>query len=303
MRPGRTSTTITSNPVRPHIPLTVPATPSPVTAGPPRSGLTLHDTHGVRRGAPAAGTDSVTSLTITATNTAGGADQAFTLTVNEAPAFTSAASGTFTAGTSGTFTVAATGFPAAVTYAVTAGTLPSGLTLNATSGVISGTPAAGTGGVTSLTITATNTTGSTDQSFTLTVNELPAFTSAASATFTAGTSGTFTVAATGFPAAVTYAVTAGTLPSGLTPNTTAGLLSGPPAAGTGGANKRARLRAQRQGKPARSPLARKGFYTYSAPLTPAPPSGYVEGAPSEARAGTRGRTTAGGGRCTSKRVR
>ena len=47
--------------------------------------------------------------------------------------------------------MAATGFPAP-TFAVTTGTLPSGLGLDPTTGVISGTPAAATGGETTVTI-------------------------------------------------------------------------------------------------------------------------------------------------------
>ena len=69
--------------------------------------------------------------------------QSFTLTVNQAPATTSANNATFTVGTAGTFTVTATGFPAP-TFTKT-GALPSGVTLSA-AGVLSGTPAAGTGG-------------------------------------------------------------------------------------------------------------------------------------------------------------
>ena len=52
--------------------------------------------------------------------------QSFTLTVNQAPAISSANSTSFTAGTAGTFTVTATGFPIA-TLAETV-TLPSGVT-------------------------------------------------------------------------------------------------------------------------------------------------------------------------------
>ena len=58
-------------------------------------------------GTPAAGTGGSYPLTITAANgTAPDATQAFTLTVNQAPAITSGDSATaFTVGTAGTFTV------------------------------------------------------------------------------------------------------------------------------------------------------------------------------------------------------
>ena len=74
------------------------------------------------------------------------------------------------------------------------------------------------------------------QSFTLTVHEAPAITSANATTFTVGAAGTFTVTATGFPAP-SIARSGGALPSGVTyvdNGNGTGTLSGTPAAGTGG---------------------------------------------------------------------
>jgi CSLREA domain-containing protein/uncharacterized repeat protein (TIGR02543 family) len=194
------------------------------------SGVTLSPA-GVLSGTPAAGTGGVYSISVTASNAAGAsAAQTFTLTVDEAPAITSAASTTFTTGTAGSFTVIATGYPAP-TF-TRAGTLPGGVTFAAATGVLSGTPGASAGGSYSLTFTAKNSVGtSTAQSFTLTVNQLPKITSAAKTTFTVGTAGTFTVTGTGYPAP-TFSET-GALPSGVTLSA-AGVLSGTPAAGTGG---------------------------------------------------------------------
>jgi putative cell wall-binding protein len=62
-----------------------------------------------------------------------------------------------TVGVRYTYTYAATGDPAP-TFAVTAGTLPAGIALDATSGELSGTPTAG--GSSSFTVAATNTAGS-----------------------------------------------------------------------------------------------------------------------------------------------
>ena len=65
----------------------------------------------------------------------------------------------------------------------------------------SGTPAAGTGGSYTFTITASNAAASqATQTFTLTVDQAPAITSANSATFAVGQAGSFTVTTTGFPA-------------------------------------------------------------------------------------------------------
>ena len=76
---------------------------------------------------------------------------------------------------------------------------------------------------------------SSNQSFTLTVNSKPTFSSANSASFVNGQAGTFTVAATGFPTTMTYGLASGsnTLPAGLTLNSTTGELAGTPTAAGG----------------------------------------------------------------------
>ena len=75
------------------------------------------------------------------------------------------------------------------------------------------------------------------QSFTLTVHQAPAITSANSTTFTVGAAGTLTVTTTGFPTNATLSDGGATLPSGVTfvdnGNGTA-TLAGTPGAGTGG---------------------------------------------------------------------
>jgi hypothetical protein len=188
-------------------------------------------------GTPAAGTGKAYSITFTASNGVGSnGTQNFTLTVDQAPAITSAGSTTFSVGAAGTFTVTTTGFPVAALSE--SGTLPGGVTFtdngNGT-GRLSGTPAAGTNGTYSITFTANNGVGTAaSQTFTLTVNTAPVITSANSTTFTVGASGSFAVTTTGTP---TPALTeTGALPSGVTfvdnGNGTA-TLSGTPAAGTG----------------------------------------------------------------------
>ena len=188
-------------------------------------------------GSPAAADAGPHVVTIQATNGIGApVQQTFTLQVNVAPAITSASSTTFTVGTAGSFTVTATGTPTP-TISET-GVLPTGVTF--VSGVLSGTPAAGTGGTYPITITASNGVGSNaTQSFTLTVNEAPSITSLNNATFVVGTPGTFSVTTTGFPktgGAMTISES-GSLPGGVTfvdnGNGTA-TLAGTAAAGTGG---------------------------------------------------------------------
>ena len=187
---------------------------------------------GLLSGTPAAGTGGNYPLAITASNgILPTSQQAFTLVVNQPPAITSANTVTFSAGASGTFTVKATGFPAP-TFSLS-GNLPSGVTLNPATGVLSGTPGAGTGGSYPVTLTAgNNVTPNSTQSFTLVVNQSPVFTSANAVTFNIGGPNSFSVTAGGYPAP-TFSAT-GALPSGIALNPSTGMLSGTPAAGSSG---------------------------------------------------------------------
>ena len=202
------------------------------------TGVTFVDNHnGTATLSGTASASGTFPITITANNgITPNATQSFTLTVNTAPAFTSANNTVFTVGSSGTFTISATGTPKP-SFTQT-GSLPSGVTFHDNgdgTATLAGTPAANSGGVFTLTITATNSAGSTNQTFTLTVNQAPAITSAASFTFTVGANSSFTVTTTGVPKPALSET--GALPSGVTfvdnGNGTA-TLSGTPASGTAG---------------------------------------------------------------------
>jgi sugar lactone lactonase YvrE len=194
--------------------------------------VTFNPSTGALSGTPAAGTGGTYNITFGAKNgVSPDATQNFTLTVNEAPTITSANSSMFTVGTNGSFTVQATGYPAP-TFSET-GTLPGGVTLNASTGVLGGMPASGAGGSYPITVTASNGIGTdATQNFTLTVDEAPAITSVNSVTFTVGAIESFTVTTTGYPAP-TFSET-GAMPSGVTLDSTIGVLSGNPGSGTGG---------------------------------------------------------------------
>ena len=109
-----------------------------------------------------------------------------------------------------------TGFP--IPALSETGALPTGVTFvdnGDGTATLAGTPAAGTGGTYALTITAANgVLPDATQTFTLTVDQAPAITSADSTTFTTGTSGTFTVTTTGFPTPALSET--GALPTGVT---------------------------------------------------------------------------------------
>jgi hypothetical protein len=182
----------------------------------------------------------VCTLTVDAANgVSPAAAQTFTLAVDKAPAITSAAGASFTVGKCGTFTITTTpGVPATTTLSES-GKLPCGVSFKAGcngTATLSGTPAAGSGGVYALTISAGNAPSSlTTQAFTLTVDQAQAITSAAGATFTLGSAGSFTVTTTGYPVAALSE--SGKLPGGVAfvdnRNGTA-TLSGTPAASSGG---------------------------------------------------------------------
>ena len=197
-------------------------------------------------GTPAAGSGGTYPLPLTASNgVSPDAQQTFTLNVDQPPAITSADSTTFTTGLQDSFTVTTTGFPddGGMTVSDGGATLPSGVTFTHNgngSGSFSGVPANGTGGVYTVALTASNgISPDAHQTFTLTVHQAPAITSAASTTFTAGIAGTYSVTTTGFPGGPGLTISDGgaKLPSGVIftdkGNGTA-TLAGTPALGTGG---------------------------------------------------------------------
>ena len=188
------------------------------------TGLTL-STAGVLSGTPSA--TGTFSGTVTATNVAGTSDQAFSIVINEVPAFTNGPPpNSGTVGTAYNFSFTASGTPVP-TFAVTAGALPAGLSLS-TAGVISGTPTTAGGPFTG-TVTASNGIGTpATQDFSITIHQVPVITSSAAPAGVLGVAYSHSFTATGSPAP-TFAVTAGTLPGGLSLSP-AGVLSGTPTA-------------------------------------------------------------------------
>lgn len=123
-------------------------------------------------------------------------------------------------------TLTATG-DAPITWSVSAGTLPAGLTLNASTGVLSGTPTGS--GAFSFTVRASNDAGSGTKTFTGTIvasGSAPVVSSTALNPLTQGVAFSQTLTAAG-STPITWAVTAGTLPAGLTLSS-GGVLSGTP---------------------------------------------------------------------------
>jgi parallel beta-helix repeat protein len=201
-----------------------------VTAGSLPSWLSLSG--GVLSGTPTTSGTS-TSFTITATDTANSSlkgSQAYTVTINLASSLTVSPTtlSNATANSAYSVTLSATGGAGTYTYSVTAGTLPSWLTLSG--GVLSGTPTT-TGTSASFTITAKDTAHTTlkgSRAYTVTVNAASSLTVSPTSLpgATTNTAYSTTLSATGGSGSYTYAVTSGSLPSWLT--LSAGVLSGTP---------------------------------------------------------------------------
>jgi Putative Ig domain len=128
-------------------------------------------------------------------------------------------------------TLAATGGTTPYTWSLTSGTLPTGLSLNAATGVISGTP---TISVTSTPLTfQVKDTGAPQQSKTvsLILTIAPATLAITTTSLPSGqinVAYSTTLAATGGTTPYTWSLTSGTLPAGLSLNTATGVISGTP---------------------------------------------------------------------------
>ncbi|MBZ5631478.1 MAG: Ig domain-containing protein, partial [Acidobacteriia bacterium] len=199
-------------------------------------GLTLNASTGVISGTPtASGSATFTVQVRDSAATPATATKQLSITVAVAPpalAISTTSLASATVGSAYSATVQATGGVTSYSWSITVGTLPAGLTLNASSGVISGTPtASGTATFTVQVRDSAATPATATKQLSITVAAAPpalAISTTSLAIATAGSAYSATVQATGGVTPYSWSITVGTLPTGLTLNASTGVISGTP---------------------------------------------------------------------------
>jgi hypothetical protein len=195
-------------------------------------GLTLNGSTGVISGTPTtAGTYQFTSKVV---DSKGKSDTAIcTIQVVGAPVNLDCgpcSAGKATAGIAYSATMKVTGGTAPFTFSLTSGALPAGLTLNTSTGVISGTPT--TAGTSNFTVKVVDANGQSDTD-TCSIQviapavDLDCGPCSASKT-TVGASYSASMSVSGGKGPYTFSIVSGSLPPGITLNTSTGQLSGKP---------------------------------------------------------------------------
>src|SRR5439155_12686945 len=183
------------------------------------AGLSVNTSTGLISGTPT--TAGTYSVTISATNAGGTGSATLTLTINNPPppVITSPATATGQVGVAFSYQITATNNPTSFN----ATGLPAGLSVNTSTGLISGTPT--TAGTYSVTISATNAGGTGSATLVITINPAaPVIQPPFTATGTVNSNFSYTISATNNP--TSYNATG--LPANLTINTGNGKITGKP---------------------------------------------------------------------------
>jgi hypothetical protein len=195
-----------------------------VTSGSLPTGLTLTGATGVLSGTPtAAGTYN---FDVTATDTAGSTTtKSYTVIINSAVSVSPATLPNTTQNIAYSQTVSASNGTGTKTFSISSGSLPTGLSINAGTGVISGTPT--TAGTYNFTVTATDSVGGTgSQAYTVVIASPITVSPASLPDSTLNIAYSQTVSASNGTGAKTFSVSAGSLPTGLSLNAGTGVISG-----------------------------------------------------------------------------
>ncbi|MFM9049982.1 MAG: putative Ig domain-containing protein [Actinomycetota bacterium] len=222
--------------ITPHTSLAIgPVRDYAVSAGTLPAGLRLDAATGVIAGSPTRATAGPVSVTITARDDLGVSSASFTLSVDSGPAALSASYPNVVAhvGKGQTVTPTVSGASGALGFRVVAGQVPDGMTLNATTGVVSGTPTAAQSAA-PVTVRVTDSATSVDVTFSIEVLAHTLTLAYPSVTSDVGAVTTLTPAVSHIEGSISYAVTSGALPAGLALNATTGVITGTPTQATSG---------------------------------------------------------------------
>jgi hypothetical protein len=182
------------------------------------SGLSVNSTTGIISGTPTQ--SGLFASTISASNGNGTGSRSLEITIlPQPPVISSETTANGTVGSAFSYQITASNSP--TSFAAT--TLPVGLSLNASTGAITGTPSAA--GNTTITLSATNSGGTGSGNLMIRVAPAtPVITSATTANGTVGSAFSYQITASNSP--TSYAAT--TLPAGLSLNATTGAITGTP---------------------------------------------------------------------------
>jgi Putative Ig domain len=204
-----------------------------LTAGTLPAGLTLNSA-GVISGTPTGTSTSTSNFTVTVTDsqtpTHATKSANLSITVVEPPlSVTTASLAGGSIGNAYSQTLKAIGGTPPYTWSISAGTLPAALSLNASPGVISGTPT--TTGTSTFTVKVTDSAaGTATASLSIVIDADLAITTTSLPGGSVGTAYSSTLQASGGAQPYSWSITSGNLPAGLSINSGSGVISGTPSA-------------------------------------------------------------------------
>jgi uncharacterized protein (TIGR03437 family) len=210
-----------------------------VSSGSLPPGLTLSSSSGQITGTPSTVTGSPFSFSVTVKDNAGSTSPQLPLSIAviAGPTITPASLPNGSVGASYSTGLAATGgTPPYSSWTVSSGSLPPGLSLNAGTGVISGTPSTATGSPFSFFVTVKDNAGSTSLAvqFSIAIGTGVTITTSSLSGGEVGVSYSQTLGAIGgTPPYINWTVSTGSLPAGLSLNASSGVISGTPMTATG----------------------------------------------------------------------
>jgi Putative Ig domain len=196
------------------------------------AGLTLNTATGAISGVPTAAANASFGVTVSdSSSPAQTASVSESFSIVAGLKITGSVLPDAVSGTAYSASLSASGAVAPVTWSIAAGTLPAGLSLNASTGAITGTPT--TVGSSTITLKATDSstppqTGTSSSTLNVWA---PLVISATVPNAVANQPYNGSLSATGGDAPFTWAITAGSLPAGLTLNSSTGAITGTPTTG------------------------------------------------------------------------